>query len=111
MHGADYQNEMHGFIASVLHDIGPRESCSENERRLGQRLAKHWRELGHEVRVERFSCHPKAFLGLIPFSALLYLAATIAYWIWPPACVVFAAVAYGAILVELVRYRELVDPL
>jgi hypothetical protein len=108
---AEYQSDMHAFIESVLADIGPRESCSENERRLGERLGERWRAVGLEVRTERFTCHPKAFLGFIPFAALLYLAATVAYWISPALCVLFAAASAALTLLELVRYREFVDGL
>jgi Peptidase family M28 len=111
MHGARYQDELYRFVESVLDEIGPRESCSEGERKLGQRLADEWRRLGHEVHVEPFTCHPKAFLGFIPFSALLYLAATVFYWVWPPACALLAGLSAALIVFELVRYRELVDPL
>lgn len=109
MQGADYQDEMLRFVEAALNEIGPRESCSESERRLGRRLAAQWRELGHEVRTERFSCHPKAFLGFIPFSVLLYLSATGFYWVWPPACAVLAALSVAPVVFELLRYRELVD--
>ena len=111
LQAARYQAAMYEFIAGVLSDIGARESCSANERRLGQRLADLWRTLGHEVRTERFVCHPKAFLGFIPFSALLYLAATICYWISPLTCALLAGVAAALLVFELLRYRELVDAL
>jgi hypothetical protein len=108
---SEYQHEMYRFVDSVLQDIGPRESCSENERRLGRRLAERWQAAGHAVSTERFTCHPKAFLGFIPFAALLYLAATIAYWVWAPLCVVFAAASAVLTVFELVRYREFIDGL
>lgn len=107
----EYQDDMYRFIESALADIGPRESCGENERRLGRRLAERWQAAGHEVRTERFTCHPKAFLGFIPFAALLYLAATIAYWVWPLLCVLLAAASALLTIFELVRYREFIDPL
>jgi aminopeptidase YwaD len=106
-----YQEYMYGLIETVLSDIGPRESCGENERRLGQHLAALWSALGHEVRTERFTCHPKAFLGFIPFSALLYLAATVCYWVAPILCFLLAGAAAALIVFELLRYRELVDRL
>ncbi|MEO8603611.1 MAG: hypothetical protein ABI629_13640 [bacterium] len=111
MRAAAYQDELHHFIRQVLAEIGPRESCGDNERRLGQRLAERWRGLGHEVHSEPFRCHPKAFLGFIPVSALLYLAATVTYWVWPWLCVALAGLATAMILLELVRYREFLDPL
>jgi aminopeptidase YwaD len=107
--GATYRDYMYNLVQQMLTEIGPRESCSENERKLGRHLAQLWQDLGHAVRTERFACHPKAFLGFIPFSALLYLAATIAYWVLPPLCVVFAASAAALIVFELLRYREFID--
>jgi hypothetical protein len=111
MDAKTHQDYMYQLIATVLADIGPRESCSENERRLGQYLAELWAGLGHAVRTERFTCHPKAFLGFIPFSALLYLAATVFYWVYPPLCFVLAGISVAAIILELLRYREFVDRL
>jgi hypothetical protein len=106
-----YQEFMYRFVDSVLHEIGPRESCSENERRLGRRLAEMWGGLGLDVRTERFTCHPKAFLGFIPLATLLYLLATISYWLWPFACFLLAAAAMAMVLFELLRYREFIDVL
>lgn len=106
-----YREFMYALLEAALREIGPRESCSENERRLGSRLAEEWRALGLEVRVEPFTCHPKAFLGFIPFASLLYLAATIFYWIWPFVAFLLAAVAAAALWFELLRYREFLDPL
>jgi len=106
-----YQDFMYRFVETALTEIGPRESCSENERRLGRRLADMWRGLGLEVYTERFTCHPKAFLGFIPVATLLYLLATISYWLWPFVCFVLAAAAGAMIVLELLRYREFVDAL
>lgn len=106
-----YRDSMYAFVRTVLEEIGARESCSENERRLGRRLADAWRGLGLDVRTETFTCNPKAFLGFIPLSAILYLLATITYWVWPFLCFVLAAVSFALLFFELLRYRELVDPL
>ncbi len=106
-----YRDSMYAFVRTVLEEIGPRESCSENERRLGQRLADAWRGFGLEVRTETFTCNPKAFLGFIPISTLLYLLATIFYWVWPFLCFLLATVSFALLFFELLRYRELVDPL
>jgi acetylornithine deacetylase/succinyl-diaminopimelate desuccinylase-like protein len=106
-----YRDFMYGMIRAVLEEIGPRESCSENERRLGRRLVDAWRGFGLDVRTETFTCNPKAFLGFIPIATLLYLLATIAYWIWPLVCFVLATASFALLWFELLRYRELVDPL
>jgi len=104
-----YKGAMYDFMAGVLAEIGPRESCGPAERRLGERLATLWCDLGHEVRTERFACHPQAFLGCIPITVLLYLAATVAYWYFPSLCVGLSALAALIIFFELLRYREFVD--
>jgi len=106
-----HQQFMYGLIETVLREIGARESCSENERRLGGYLVELWKSFGLAVHTERFQCHPKAFLGFIPFASLLYLAATIAYWWLPLACSVLAATAFALTWFELLRYREFVDRL
>jgi hypothetical protein len=106
-----YQDYMYGFIQKVLAEIGPRESCSENERRLGRTLADLWGQLGIEVKTERFTCHPTAFLGFFPFATLLYLLAIVAYWWLPFLCCVLAGSVAAVLLFELLRYREFVDPL
>jgi len=100
---------MYAFVRSALEEIGARESCSESERRLGRRLADAWRALGLDVRTEEFTCNPKAFLGFIPIATLLYLLATIAYWVLPFLCFVLAAASFALLWFELLRYRELVD--
>ncbi len=105
------RDSLYAFVRAALEEIGPRESCSESERRLERRLADAWRGLGLDVRTESFACHPKAFLGFIPIATLLYLLATIAYWVWPLVCVLLAAAAFALIWFELLRYRELIDPL
>ncbi len=102
---------MYAFVDSALKEIGARESCSENERRLGQRLADLWRGLGLTVTTETFECHPKAFLGFIPFAVLLDLGAVIAYWFSPFLCFLLALLGSAIMFFELVRYREFVDPL
>jgi hypothetical protein len=109
--GERYRDFMYSFLDSSLRDIGARESCSANERRLGQRLVQTWTELGLAVRAEPFDCHPKAFLGFIPFVVLLDLAAVVTYWMAPLLCVLLAGAAFIATFFEVVRYRELVDPL
>lgn len=106
-----YRDSMYGLVRTVLEQIGARESCSENERRLGRYLTDVWRGFGLDVRSETFTCNPKAFLGFIPISTLLYLLATITYWFWPFLCFLLAATSFALLFFELLRYRELVDPL
>jgi hypothetical protein len=70
-----------------------------------------WSDLGLTVRTESFECHPKAFLGFIPFAVFIDLAAVVAYWFAPFLCFLLAGAGFVATVAELVRYRELLDPL
>ena len=106
-----YTEPMHDFIGDVLDDIGPRESCGAAERRLAERLVDGWRTLGFAARLEPFTCHPKAFLGFIPYAAFFYLMATIFYWLAPVWATLFAAAALVITVLELLAYKEFVDPL
>jgi len=107
----EYRDEMLRLMETVLEEIGPRESCGEAERRLGETLRRRWSELGHSVQGESFRCHPRAFLGFIPFSVGLYLGAAACYWAAPGLAVLLAAAALVLIVFQLLRQRELVDPL
>jgi hypothetical protein len=102
---------MYAFIATVLAEIGPRESCTAAEARLGSHLTELWRGQGHRAHSEAFTCHPTAFLGVIPIAALLYLGAAGLYWSVPWASALLAVAALVVTVVEVLRYRELLDPL
>jgi len=106
-----YRDEMIRLMKRVLEEIGPRESCGEAEGRLGEMLRRRWSELGYSVQSESFRCHPRAFLGFIPITVGLYLGAAACYWAAPGLAVMLAAAALVLVVFELLRQRELVDPL
>lgn len=106
-----YRDYMYTLIATVLKDIGARESCTEDEKRLGRYLAEEWKPICDRVDIERFSCSPKCFLGFLPVSVILYFAATALYWVLPLLSFVCAASAFSMLFFESVRYREFLDPL
>ncbi len=99
------------FLEQALARFGPRESCSAAEKQLGQWLVQRWSALGWTVRTESFSCHPHAFLGFIPFTALFYFVTVATYWVAPWVSVAVGIVLLAVTYLELLRYRELLDPL
>lgn len=108
MDASSYTDYMYGLVKRVVDEIGPRPPCTEEERRLGRLLVEEWEPICDRVDVETFTCSPHAFLGFLPFSVLLYLAAVIVYWFYPP--VSFAMAAIGVIMPVLeLHYREFVD--
>ena len=97
-------------ITAIVREIGPRPPASDEERRAQQYLEGLLQPVADEVISEAFSVAPKAFMGFIPVSGGLLLAAVVLYW-WIPAVALLCAVLAVALLVgELVLYRQLVDP-
>ena len=106
-----YAGYMHGLVQNVVSEIGPRESCGDGEKQLGQLLVKEWGPLCDSVTTESFACHPRAFLGFLPAYALLYLAAVACYWLFPLLSSLLAGLAFATFVLELMLYWEFVDPL
>ncbi|NPV59625.1 MAG: M28 family peptidase [Actinobacteria bacterium] len=102
---------MHGLVDRVMKEIGPRESCGEAEKRLGRLFAQEIEPACERVEVEEFTCAPKAFLGFFPYLVLLYLAGVVMYYVLPPVALILSAIGAGVLFFEVVRYRELIDPL
>ena len=106
-----YADYMYKLIDRVMKEIGPRESCSEQERRLGALFAEEVRPACQDVHVEKFTCSPRAFLGFFPYLVAGYLAALALYFVLPPLSLIITAMCVGVLYFELIRYRELIDPL
>jgi hypothetical protein len=104
-----YTDYMYALLKRVIDDIGPRPSCSEQEKKLGRLLVDEWQPFCDRVDAETFTCSPHAFLGFIPVSVLLYFAAVALYWFYPLASFVLIVIGFGMLFFELLRYREFVD--
>ena len=103
-----YTDYMFVLIKRVIDEIGPRPSCSEEEKRLGRLLVEEWRSTCDRIDVETFTCSPSAFLGFIPLAVLLYFAAVIIYWFCPPLSLLVITIMLSVSIFEL-NYREFVD--
>lgn len=106
-----YEDYMYGLIDRVMKEIGPRESCSEAEKRLGDLFAEEIRSVCDRLEKERFSCSPKAFLSFFPFLVAGYLVSLVLYYVLPPLSLIITAICVGILYFEVIRYRELIDPL
>ncbi len=104
---ADY---MFKLVERVMREIGPRESCSEEEKRLGELFAEEVQPVCDELERETFTCSPKAFLGFFPFLVSGYVAALALYYVLPPLSLIIVAACVGVLYFEVIRYRELIDP-
>jgi hypothetical protein len=104
-----YTDYMYNFVKKVIDDIGPRASCSEEEKKLGRLLVEEWKPICDRVDAETFTCSPNAFLGFLPLTVLFYFAAVIAYWFLPPLSLAMAAISFIIVFFEFLLYREFVD--
>src|SRR5450759_4337873 len=102
-----YTDYMYGLIDKVMKDIGPRESCSEEERELGRLFSSEISEACERVETQEFTCSPTAFLGFFPYLVLMYLAGVVLYFFLPAVSVALALVGGAVLYFEVVRYREL----
>jgi len=105
-----YTDYMYDLIDKVMKTIGPRESCSEEERRLGRLFSDEIQPCCARVESETFTCSPTAFVGFFPYLVLMYIAAVVLFFFVPPLSCVIAVVAFLVIIFEVVRYKELIDP-
>ncbi len=102
---------MRPFMERVLRDIGPRPPCSEAERKLGAVLQDDWSGFCDQVDLHSFECHPRAFLGWVPWMVAAYLAVLVSYWLLPPLAFVLACGSLLVVFLQGVRFRELLDRL
>jgi len=107
----EYSDYMYEFVDRALSQTGPRESCGEAEEGLGRMFAEEIEPACDWVETQEFTCSPKAFLGFFPYLVALYLLGVLFYYIYFPVSVFLAAIGIGVLYFEVIRYRELIDPL
>jgi hypothetical protein len=106
-----YTDYMFNLIDRVMKDIGPRESCSKEEKELGRLFAREIGPACDPVETETFTCSPTAFLGFFPYLVLMYIAGVVLYFFLPPASLALAVTGSVVLFLEVVRYKELIDPI
>jgi hypothetical protein len=106
-----YTEYMYNLIDRVIKDIGPRESCSREERDLGRLFADEIEPACDSVETESFTCSPAAFLGFFPYLVLMYFAGLALYFFLPPVSLALAFAGCAVLYIEVVRYKEFIDPL
>lgn len=70
---------MYGIIKRIVEEAGARAPCSEGERKGSMIVKEELEKTCDEVRVEKFSCYPKAFLGWIRFDVAFILVAYLTF--------------------------------
>ena len=104
-----YKNYMFNLIDRVVKDIGPREPCSEQERKLGRFMIDEFKTMCDSTCLESFRCSPTAFLGFFPIIVIMYIVSAAAYWVYPPAAMAVMFAALVIFVLQFVRYKEFLD--
>ncbi len=111
MKAEKYTDYMYNLIDRVMKEIGPRGSCSAEEKRCGRLFAEEISPACESVEFETFTCSPDAFLGFFPYLVLMFAAGVVLYFFFPPASAALALAGILVVFLEVVRYKELIDPL
>lgn len=106
-----YTDYMYNLIDRVMKEIGPRGSCSDEEKELGRLFAREIGPACDRVETEPFTCSPTAFMGFFPYLVFLFLAGVALYFFLPPLSLAMAVAGCAILFFEVVRYKELIDPL
>ncbi|MDR0530454.1 MAG: Zn-dependent exopeptidase M28 [Oscillospiraceae bacterium] len=102
-----------GYEIRRLVDVyGPRAPGSEAEWKAQQDMGAQLGAWADKVEFEGFAVHRQAFMGFIPFTVLLTMAACVLFWLGH-ALVGLCLVAAAAIplVLEFAMYRQFIDPL
>jgi hypothetical protein len=113
----DESKYMYNFIDRIIKEVGPRIPCSEPEAQASEIIKEELKKTCDEVKIEPFTCHPRAFLGWIRIDILLIIASLLSYFFLIPLSPIGGAIlalipAFIAIIIawfEFFNYDEFID--
>ena len=99
-------------ITDIVEKIGPRAPGSKEELAAQESMGEDLKEWSDEITIEEFTVHRQAFMGFIPFTVAMALAATVLYWVNYP-LIAFLCTILGIIplVLEFLMYKRFLDPL
>jgi len=99
-------------IRRLLEAYGPRAPGSAAEWKAQQDMAEQMKPWADKVETEGFPVHRQAFMGFIPFTVFLSMAAAVLFWLGYSAIgLVLVLVAAVPLILEFVMYKQFIDPL
>lgn len=123
----DISNEdsyfMYNFIQEIIDKCGARMPCSPQEQKAALTIKNEMDKVCDSCEIEKFYCHPRAFLGFIKVIIVLTLVSYIAffflplnlpfYWIQGLTTTSFILNLISILILwnEFFNYREFIDPL
>ena len=112
-----YTNYAARSIKKVCKEIGPRFSGSEAEKKGIEFMAEELKTCSDDVKIDSFTVHPKAFMGWIPFSAILMIISTALFFVgqfFDIPYLFYVTAAFGVIglffgITEFLLYKQTLD--
>jgi len=97
-------------IEQLLDKHGPRPPGSPAEWAAQQDMAKQMEPWADKVEAEGFAVRRRAFMGFIPFTVLLTMAAAVLFWFdFAIAGLVLVTLAAIPLILEFVMYKQFID--
>ncbi len=94
----------------VIETFGARDPGSEGERHAQEFVRDELIACADEVRIEPFCVSPKALMGFLPVSGLLFLVGIFAYESFPLAANAACVLGVGIVALQFRRYWRVLDP-
>ncbi|MHA1284259.1 MAG: M28 family metallopeptidase [Promethearchaeota archaeon] len=116
-------NFMYDFVNRIVEEVGPRMPCSKQEAEAAEIIRKEFEKSCDSVSIEKFTCHPKAFLGwikmvviMVLISITLYLLSQLfesylIFLIFSILSFILVALPFLIMWEEFFNYKEFIDPL
>ena len=73
---------MYNLVDRIVNEVGPRMPCSLPEKEGAKILREELEKVCDKVDTEKFTCHPKAFLGWIKIITIVVFLSIIVYIIY-----------------------------
>jgi len=112
---------MYNLVQKIVNEVGPRMSCSQQELEGAKVIKEELERECDDVLMEKFTCHPRAFLGWIklisivtPISIICYLFSQVIFaffWVLIFSAISFILVFLAVLIMweEFFNYNEFID--
>lgn len=94
----------------VIETFGARDPGSEGERRMQEFVRDELIACADDVRIEPFRVSPKALMGFLPVTGILFLVGIFAYEAVPAAAFAVCVLGVGIVALQFRRYWRVLDP-
>lgn len=105
---------MDKYISKIVNNYGPRAPGSNEESEAGKDILNELEGVADETDREKFSCHPKAFLGWMKITVPIYILSVLVYFFLPGyvwISIILSSLGLLLFFKQFLQYAEFLDPL